>query len=154
MFSLFSFNLLLASTFEDSDRIKRKDNRRNRWQMLNRKKGKEKNTFSWLGGSCFMIDLIDIIAWIKTPASPSTDSKSLAKKSAVVGVTLKNKKQNLFKDHYTTSSWKQTLSNQCQQPFQACVSHFWKSLCTKTNCSNGISRKSPVWISNIILATH
>lgn len=64
--------------------------------------GKEecvKNTFSWLGGSSFMIALIDMIAWIKTTDSPSEDSISLFKDSAMVWFTLKDlrwKKEDLF----------------------------------------------------------
>lgn len=45
-----------------------------------------------------MIEWIDIIAWIKTPASPSTDPKSLDKNSALLCISFnkKEKKKTFF----------------------------------------------------------
>lgn len=117
-------------------------------------KGYLEETFSWVEGSCFKIDFMEMIAWTNIAFSSSIWYEPLTNGSA---------HQNTFHEssldyrtiwHSKKRANTLTRKYKGQKPFQAGTSQNCNSFCNEPNHSNCICNKPPMGISNVILLTH
>lgn len=119
-----------------------------------KRKGYLEGTFSWLEGSCFKIDLTEMIAWTNTAFSSSIWYELPTIGSAHQFFFVNHHWITLQYDIENPKANALTRKYKGQKSFQAGTSQKWKSFCNEPNHSNCVCDKPPIGISNVILLAH